>query len=143
MHKNAFKVNRKNVALVHWSWFRLEDRCTSVFVLLFSVGYQKEGFAVSNASVNSSCAHPPPPVGHLSALPVPGWRICKFCASRGPDICQPRGQPRGFDTYAVSSHASAKISPVGAFPCLPYAFPLLICISVFLHTNLGSSRILI
>ena len=72
-----------------------------------------------------------------------GWRICKFCASRGPDICQARGQPRAFDTYAVNSHASAKISPVGAFPCLPYAFPLLICISVFLRTNVGSSRILI
>ena len=44
--------------------------CLCYFI--FSVGYQKEGFAVSNASVNSSCAHPPPPAGHLSALLVPG-----------------------------------------------------------------------
>ena len=38
---------------------------------------------------------------------------------------------------------ASKINPVGAFPCLLYAFPLLICISVFLHTNLRPSCILI
>ena len=31
-----------------------------------------------------------------------GWGICKSCAARGPGICQPRGQPRAFDTHAVS-----------------------------------------
>ena len=30
------------------------------------------------------------------------WVICKFCAARGPGICQPQGQPRTFDTHAVS-----------------------------------------
>ena len=30
------------------------------------------------------------------------WGICKSCAARGPGICQPRGQPRAFDTHAVS-----------------------------------------
>ena len=28
--------------------------------------------------------------------------ICLHCQSRGPGICQPRGQPRAFDTHAVS-----------------------------------------
>ena len=32
-----------------------------------------------------------------------------------------------------------KLSLVGAFPCLPNAFSLLICISVFLDTNLVPS----
>ena len=32
------------------------------------------------------------------------WGICKFCAARGPGICQPQGQPRAFDTHAVSYH---------------------------------------
>ena len=31
-----------------------------------------------------------------------GCGICKFCTARGPGICQPRGQPRAFDTHAVS-----------------------------------------
>ena len=31
-----------------------------------------------------------------------GWSICKFCAARGPGICQPRGHSRAFDTRAVS-----------------------------------------
>ena len=31
-----------------------------------------------------------------------GWGICKFSAARGPGICQTRGQPRAFDTHAVS-----------------------------------------
>ena len=58
-------------------------------------------------SVNSSCAQPlPPPPGLLRSICPPyqsrGWGICKFCAARGPGICQPRGQPRAFDTHAVS-----------------------------------------
>ena len=53
--------------------------------------------------VNSSCAqHPRATAGHLPALSVPGVGICKFCAARGPDICQPRGLSRAFDTHAVS-----------------------------------------
>ena len=48
------------------------------------------------ASVNSTCTqHTPPPPGlrggHLTALSVRGWGICKFCTARGPGICQPRG----------------------------------------------------
>ena len=31
-----------------------------------------------------------------------GWCICKFCAARGPGICQPRGHSRAFDTHSVS-----------------------------------------
>ena len=57
------------------------------------------------ASVNSSCAQTPPPAAtarHFPALSVPGWGICKFCAARGPGICQPRGQSRGIDMQAVS-----------------------------------------
>ena len=48
---------------------------------------------------------PPPPranAGHLPALSVPGVGHCKFCAARGPGICQPRGHSRAFDTHAVS-----------------------------------------
>ena len=39
-----------------------------------------------NASVNSSSMR----------------GICLHCQARGPGICQPRGQPRAFDTHAVS-----------------------------------------
>ena len=58
------------------------------------------------ASVNSTCARPPPPTGLLRSICTPcqsgGWGICKFCPARGPDIRQPRGHSRGFDTHAVS-----------------------------------------
>ena len=54
----------------------------------------------------SAAASPPPPRGLLRSICPPcqsrGWGICKFCAARGPGICQPRGQPRAFDTHAVS-----------------------------------------
>ena len=38
------------------------------------------------------------------ALPHPGLPrgICKFCAARGPSICQSRGHYRAFDTHAAS-----------------------------------------
>ena len=36
----------------------------------------------------------------------------------------------------VSSGRGMKISPVDAFPRLSYVFPLLTCITAFLHTNL-------
>ena len=42
-----------------------------------------------NASVNSSCAHPPP--GQLRG-------ICTHCQSRGSGISLPKGYPRAFDT---------------------------------------------
>ena len=55
-----------------------------------------------------SCAQPLPPLspgllrGICPPCPSRGWGICKSCAARGPGICQPRGQPRAFDTHAVS-----------------------------------------
>ena len=57
------------------------------------------------ASVNSSCNQSPPSpatVGHFPAMSAPGWGICKFCAARGPGICQSPGQSRGIDMQAVS-----------------------------------------
>ena len=58
------------------------------------------------ASVNSSCAQPPPPPGLLQGICLHcqsrGWGICKFCAARGPGIWQPQGHSRAFDTHAVS-----------------------------------------
>ena len=56
-----------------------------------------------NASVNSSCAHPPP--GQLRGICAPcqfrGWGISKFGTARGSGICLPRGYPRDFDTLVV------------------------------------------
>ena len=60
---------------------------------------------ILNASVNSSWAQPPPPgyCGAFARLVSPrGWGICKFCAARGPSICQTPGQARAFDMHAVS-----------------------------------------
>ena len=59
-----------------------------------------------NASVSCICqfrlrpATPPPP----RATPVSpeGGAFFKFCAARGPGICQPRGHSQAFDTHAVS-----------------------------------------
>ena len=45
---------------------------------------------------------PPATAGHLLALSVPGWGICKFCSARGPGFCQPQGHYQAFDTQAVS-----------------------------------------
>ena len=42
-------------------------------------------------------------------------------------------------TNRVSSDIGMKLSLVGAFPCLLYAFPLFLCIGVFLHTKLVPS----
>ena len=65
--------------------------------------YRQRNKNGDNVSVNSSCAqHTPPPPGYCRAfvrLVRPGgWGICKFCAARGPGICQPRAS----DTHAVS-----------------------------------------
>ena len=55
----------------------------------------------------------PPPPGLLWGICPPcqsrGWGICKCCAARGPGICQPRGQPRAFDTHAVSYISTKRI----------------------------------
>ena len=49
---------------------------------------------------------PPPPPGYCGAFAAfvspGGGAICKFCAARGPGICQPRGYSRAFVTHAVS-----------------------------------------
>ena len=43
---------------------------------------------LDNASVNSTCAQPPPPPGLLRGICPPcqsrGWGICKICTARGP-----------------------------------------------------------
>ena len=53
-----------------------------------------DGESESNASVNSSFAHPPRP-GQLRG-------ICTQCQSRGSGISQPKGYPQAFDTRVVS-----------------------------------------
>ena len=60
-----------------------------------------------NASVNTTCAQPPPPLpGLLRSICPPchsrGWGICKFCTARGPGVCQPWDHFWAFDTNAVS-----------------------------------------
>ena len=74
------------------------------FTLGTAIGLNTTHNASLYASVNSSCAQTTPmaTAGHFPALSVPGWGICKFCAARGPGICQPRGQSRGIDMQAVS-----------------------------------------
>ena len=75
------------------------------FTLGTAIGLNTTHNASLYASVNSSCVQTPPPpatAGHFPALSVPGWGICKFCAARGPGICQPRGHSWAFDTHAVS-----------------------------------------
>ena len=58
------------------------------------------------ASVNSSCAHPPP--GQLRGICVPcqsrGWGISKSGTARGSGICL----PRAFDTHGVSDLKSKR-----------------------------------
>ena len=60
------------------------------------------------ATVNSSCAQLPPPPGLLRSgtvarLVSPGdVPFANFALPRGPGICQSLGQPRAFDTHAVS-----------------------------------------
>ena len=64
------------------------------------------------AAVNSSCAQQPPPTspppgllrsGAVARFVSPGDVVfANFALPGGPGICQPRGQPRAFDTHAVS-----------------------------------------
>ena len=51
-------------------------------------------YKTPNKAFSWSCLFPP--------CHSQGWGICKFCAAREPRICQPRGQPRAFETHAVS-----------------------------------------
>ena len=71
-------------------------------ILLLPCGTCLNG-VLCNASVNSSCAHPPP--GQLRGICAPcqfrGWGT-----ARGTGICLPRGYPRGFDTLVVSDSKS-------------------------------------
>ena len=55
-------------------------------------------FIIMHQSIPAAPSTSPP---HLLTLSVPGEGICKFCAARGPDICQPRGHSWAFDTRAV------------------------------------------
>ena len=61
--------------------------------------------SLNNASVNSSCARPPP--GQLRGICLPchsrGWGISKFSAAQGSGKCLPWGYPRAFDTHVVST----------------------------------------
>ena len=57
-------------------------------------------------SIPAASSSPSPPAGLPRGIFPPfqskGWGICKFCAARGPGICQPRGYFRAFETHAVS-----------------------------------------
>ena len=63
-----------------------------------------EFFLTVFASVNSTCAQPPPgdTVWHLPALSVPGAGHLQILHCPGAGLCQPRGHSRAFDTHAVS-----------------------------------------
>ena len=54
-------------------------------------------------SIPAAPSPPPPPPPPRATCQSRGWGICKFCAARGPDICQSRGHSQAFDTHAVSS----------------------------------------
>ena len=57
------------------------------------------------ASVNFSCAQPPPlraTAGHLPAFSVPKMGHLQILRRPGPDICQTWGYSRAFDMHAVS-----------------------------------------
>ena len=60
---------------------------------------------IMHQSIPAAPSPSPPPPGLLRGICAPcqsrGWGISKFCAARGPGICQPRGQNRAFDTHAV------------------------------------------
>ena len=92
------------------------------FIFLFSFSYSEYSFVTqivisgirivmhqSIPATPSSPLPPPPPSyphrplrGTCPPCQSRGWGVCKFCAAREPGICQPRGQPRAFDTHAVS-----------------------------------------
>ena len=85
------------------------DKNTGNLYTHFSFPFQQKirphGHLNGNASVNSPCAQPPPPLllrGICPSCQSLGWGICKFCTARGPGICQPPGHFRAFDKHAVS-----------------------------------------
>ena len=84
-----------------WSWSQLNSHD----IICNSNSDFKNYVASTYASVNSTCAAPPPPPGLLRGIFPPcrsrGWGICKFCIARGPGIYQPPGHSRTFDTHAV------------------------------------------
>ena len=72
----------------------------------------------TNASVNSSSAHPPPPratAGHLLTLSVPGVGHPQFYRGPGLGICVLRGDPRAFDTRVLESAMDEFIGKDEAF----------------------------
>ena len=70
--------------------------------LITTENYFRSGYA----SVNSSCAHPPPPGGQLRGICAScrsrEWGIGKFGEAQGSGICLPRGHRRAFDAHVVS-----------------------------------------
>ena len=68
--------------------------------VLQPIHFQLQRKALYYASVNSTCAQPPPPPGLLQGICSPcqsrGWGICKFWAARD--------EPWVFDTHAISYH---------------------------------------
>ena len=86
----------------------------NIHPLFHSIGFEKQAFYTwknnhvmyPSIPAELSPAQPPTPPGLMRDICLlcqsQGWGICKFCAARGPGICKPRGQPRAFDTHAVS-----------------------------------------
>ena len=101
---NFFENGEKKISLFNHKRRRIsrETLRTQAFLAIYNT--QKNCWTI-NASVNSTCAQPPPP-GLLRGICPPcqsrGGGICKFCTARGPGICQPPGHSRAFDRYAVS-----------------------------------------
>ena len=66
----------------------------------------------SYASINSSCANPPPPPGQprgiCSRCQSRGWGIRNFIAARGLGISIPQGDPRAFDTRVFERWMAVK-----------------------------------
>ena len=98
----------------------------------------------------------PPPPGLMRDICLlcqsQGWGICKFCAARGPSICKPRGQPRAFDTHAVSyqnittQRILLENKQIGSFDkdgkklkrFVKACSPLYVCISSITERNSGA-----
>ena len=88
------------------SWVELHFPIIS-YILSFNYSYRYEInlIRIMHQSIPAAPSTPPPP-GLLRGIFPPcqsrGWGISKFCAARGPGICQPRGHSLAFDTHAVS-----------------------------------------
>ena len=89
---------------------------------------------ITYASVNSTCAQPPPPratEGHLHASSVPGVRHLQILHCLGPGIRQPRGHSRGFDTHPVLKRVVKAC--YWFYPCVS-----LLLIKPELHSEIGA-----